>query len=150
MSYMRAPKLHQSTARLCPLLIRISGALRKKTGKIKMIQWAHVYKTEIWINLLNLQDYVTYMYSIVPQKVWVTVPSWMDSLHRPKSVNFTCPRETQSQGMNMEETTLLKQWIQDQNLKEKKWTELKGCIWREQGSQGSFFWSAIFEGQFWS
>lgn len=35
--------------------------------------------------------FVTYMYSMVPQKVWVTVPSWMDSLHRPKSVNFTCP-----------------------------------------------------------
>lgn len=31
------------------------------------------------------------MYSMVPQKVWVTVPSWMDSLHRPKSVSFTCP-----------------------------------------------------------
>ena len=27
MSYMRAPRLHQSTALLCPLLIRISGAL---------------------------------------------------------------------------------------------------------------------------
>ena len=31
------------------------------------------------------------MYSIVPQNVWVTVPSWMDSLHSPKSVNFTWP-----------------------------------------------------------
>lgn len=31
------------------------------------------------------------MYSIVPQKVWVIVPSWMDSLQRPKSVNFTWP-----------------------------------------------------------
>ena len=29
------------------------------------------------------------MYSIVPQKVCVTVPSWMDSLHRPKSVSLT-------------------------------------------------------------
>lgn len=41
------------------------------------------------------------MYSIVPQKVWVTVPSWMDSLHRPKSVNFTCPGRKWSQGNNM-------------------------------------------------
>lgn len=28
MSYIRAPKLHQSTALLCPLLIKISGALK--------------------------------------------------------------------------------------------------------------------------
>lgn len=27
MSYIRAPRLHQSTARLCPLRTRISGAL---------------------------------------------------------------------------------------------------------------------------
>uniref|UniRef100_A0A0E9PFD5 Uncharacterized protein n=1 Tax=Anguilla anguilla TaxID=7936 RepID=A0A0E9PFD5_ANGAN len=27
MSYIRAPKLHQSTARLCPERIRISGAM---------------------------------------------------------------------------------------------------------------------------
>lgn len=47
---------------------------------------------------------MTYMYSIVPQKVWVTVPSWMDSLHRPKSVNFTWPRWNQSK--HMRETTL--------------------------------------------
>lgn len=33
----------------------------------------------------------THMYSMVPQKVWVTVPSWIDSLHNPKSVNFTWP-----------------------------------------------------------
>lgn len=33
----------------------------------------------------------TCMYSMVPQKVWVTVPSWIDSLHSPKSVNFTWP-----------------------------------------------------------
>lgn len=30
MSYIRAPRLHQSTARLCPLLIRISGALQRR------------------------------------------------------------------------------------------------------------------------
>jgi len=29
MSYIRAPRLHQSTARLCPLLIKISGALQQ-------------------------------------------------------------------------------------------------------------------------
>lgn len=38
MSYIRAPKLHQSTARLCPLLIRISGALRKKKGRTTITQ----------------------------------------------------------------------------------------------------------------
>lgn len=31
MSYISAPRLHQSTARLCPLLIRISGALKHVT-----------------------------------------------------------------------------------------------------------------------
>lgn len=33
----------------------------------------------------------TYIYSIVPQKVWVSIPSLMCSLHKPKSVNLTCP-----------------------------------------------------------
>lgn len=32
MSYIRAPRLHQSTARLCPLRTRISGALRGAGG----------------------------------------------------------------------------------------------------------------------
>lgn len=41
----------------------------------------------------NSLFFVAYMYSMVPQKVCVTVPSWMDSLQRPKSVNFTCPTE---------------------------------------------------------
>lgn len=41
---------------------------------------------------------------MVPQKVWVTVPSWMDSLHRPKSVNFTWPGQNQSK--NIREATL--------------------------------------------
>lgn len=39
----------------------------------------------------HTRDETTYMYSIVPQNVCVTVPSWMDSLHSPKSVNFTWP-----------------------------------------------------------
>lgn len=33
----------------------------------------------------------TYMYSIVPQKVCVTLPSWICSLQSPKSVSFTWP-----------------------------------------------------------
>lgn len=33
MSYIRAPRLHQSTARLWPLLVRISGALKKGEDK---------------------------------------------------------------------------------------------------------------------
>lgn len=32
MSYIRAPRLHQSTALLCPLLIKISGALQQREG----------------------------------------------------------------------------------------------------------------------
>lgn len=89
MSYMSAPRLHQSTARLCPLLIRISGALKKKKR-----QRRRRVKPEAWMCwcVCKSSDCLPYMYSIVPQKVWVTVPSWMDSLHRPKSVSFTCPR----------------------------------------------------------
>lgn len=88
MSYMSAPRLHQSTARLCPLLIRISGALKKKRQRRRRV------KPEAWMCwcVCKSSDCLPYMYSIVPQKVWVTVPSWMDSLHRPKSVSFTCPR----------------------------------------------------------
>lgn len=40
MSYIRAPRLHQSTARLCPDLVRISGALvekRTRTERWKML-----------------------------------------------------------------------------------------------------------------
>ncbi|TNN77011.1 hypothetical protein EYF80_012857 [Liparis tanakae] len=44
MSYISAPKLHQSTARLCPLLIRISGALRKEKGITTMQQIHHTGK----------------------------------------------------------------------------------------------------------
>lgn len=36
----------------------------------------------------------THMYSMVPQKVCVTEPSWIDSLQRPKSVSLMCPSET--------------------------------------------------------
>ena len=32
MSYIRAPRLHQSTALLCPLRIKISGALQRHQG----------------------------------------------------------------------------------------------------------------------
>lgn len=86
MSYMSAPRLHQSTARLCPLLMRISGALRKEGHR------SHSSTSAAQINPQGLQDSrLPYMYSMVPQKVWVYVPSWMDSLHRPKSVSFTCP-----------------------------------------------------------
>lgn len=35
-----------------------------------------------------------HMYSMVPQKVCVTEPSWIDSLQRPKSVSLMCPSET--------------------------------------------------------
>lgn len=34
MSYIRAPRLHQSTARLCPLRTRISGALGDAGGAL--------------------------------------------------------------------------------------------------------------------
>lgn len=36
-------------------------------------------------------QYKHYMYSMVPQNVWVTIPSWMCSLQSPKSVNLTWP-----------------------------------------------------------
>lgn len=34
-----------------------------------------------------------YMYSMVPQKVWVTAPSWIDSLQSPKSVSLMWPEK---------------------------------------------------------
>lgn len=87
MSYIRAPRLHQSTARLWPLRTRISGALGAR--------WNHQLGQALpgcppapWA-----QPAAPYMYSMVPQKVWVTTPSWMDSLHSPKSVSLMWPEE---------------------------------------------------------
>lgn len=57
MSYIKAPRLHQSTALPWPERVRISGA----------------------------------MYSMVPQNVHAVIPSWMCSLHKPKSVSLTWP-----------------------------------------------------------
>lgn len=37
-------------------------------------------------------EFILYMYSIVPQNVWVTLSSNIDSLHSPKSVNLTWPK----------------------------------------------------------
>lgn len=51
MSYINAPKLHQSTARLCPLLIKISGALKlKKTNK-------HIHSYFLFNKLKTNSDY---------------------------------------------------------------------------------------------
>ena len=38
MSYMRAPRLHQSTARLWPLRVRISGALEEEEQEEREVQ----------------------------------------------------------------------------------------------------------------
>lgn len=37
MSYIRAPRLHQSTALLCPLRINISGALGQKDRTVQVM-----------------------------------------------------------------------------------------------------------------
>lgn len=82
MSYIRAPRLHQSTARLCPLRTRISGALRACRGDLE--RWGGQDRAPKFPPVLR----PPHMYSMVPQKVWVTAPSWMDSLHNPKSVSL--------------------------------------------------------------
>lgn len=86
MSYIRAPRLHQSTARLCPLRTRISGALGG--ARADLSGWGA--KTDPSPNSPPML-HPPHMYSMVPQKVWVTAPSWMDSLHSPKSVSLMCP-----------------------------------------------------------
>lgn len=62
--------------------------------------WAHItYRwTDVNVSTVSTKEEgaqageeAAYMYSMVPQKVWVTVPSWIDSLHSPKSVSFTWP-----------------------------------------------------------
>lgn len=44
-----------------------------------------------WSEMCAKLECNTHMYSMVPQKVCVTVPSWIDSLQRPKSVSLMCP-----------------------------------------------------------
>lgn len=68
MSYISAPRLHQSTALLCPLLIKISGALKhNQTCYLATDREAKVRGEGLSVR--------AYMYSMVPQKVCVTVPS---------------------------------------------------------------------------
>lgn len=62
MSYIRAPRLHQSTARLWPLRTRISGAL----GAGRNCQSG---QAPLAILPTTGQPGATYMYSMVPQKV---------------------------------------------------------------------------------
>lgn len=87
MSYIRAPRLHQSTARLWPLRTRISGALGARGNHRS--GWAlPASRPNPWS-----QPAAAYMYSMVPQKVWVTASSWIDSLQSPKSVSLMWPEE---------------------------------------------------------
>lgn len=53
MSYIRAPRLHQSTARLCPFLVRISGALihGEKNIRSHFLPWLYLnmgYVIKCW------------------------------------------------------------------------------------------------------
>lgn len=75
-SYIKAPNDHQSTSFPWPLLVKISGAL-----KIVCLSKQNNHQGRL----------IVYIYSIVPQNVCVTMPSWMCSLHKPKSVSLTCP-----------------------------------------------------------
>lgn len=84
----------------------------------------NVCNTEIWFHLQNVDNWVTYMYSMVPQKVWVTVPSWMDSLHRPKSVSFTCPERKQSKNMRLFSKT--NNWSQIRLQRERSQSRTRG------------------------
>lgn len=92
MSYIRAPRLHQSTARLWPLRTRISGALGVRGNHRS--GWALPARhPNPWS-----QPAAAYMYSMVPQKVWVTASSWTDSLQSPKSVSLMWPEEDMGGG----------------------------------------------------
>lgn len=48
MSYIRAPRLHQSTALLCPLLIKISGALQRREGTSLTNELMLMSRQEAW------------------------------------------------------------------------------------------------------
>lgn len=104
-------------------------------GVSNMIQQMHYNEEWVWCT------WVTYMYSIVPQKVWVTVPSWMDSLHRPKSVSFTCPGRKQRQSNNIRETAPLKTKMDFRSHFSEKEFNLgtKGHMWRAHRSMCKFF-----------
>lgn len=54
---------------------------------------------------------------MVPQKVCVTVPSWIDSLQRPKSVSLMCPLNRQN---------VFKP--QDKQSREKEMTQIKHTL----------------------
>lgn len=92
-SYMSAPRLHQSTALLWPDLVRISGALQgnRQTQSEGVKVFVMGYKAEASESVMFRCVCVTHMYSMVPQKVCVTDPSWIDSLQSPKSVSLMCP-----------------------------------------------------------
>ena len=96
MSYMSAPRLHQSTALPWPLRVKISGALREKTmqSDLESPKWPYWGLLEKCMKQEIIYDFLfvpTYIYSIVPQNVWVNLSSNTASLHKPKSVNMTCP-----------------------------------------------------------
>ncbi len=78
MSYINAPKLHQSTAFPWPLLVKISGALKWSVQH-------HRWITSIFPK--NLLKNLFWPKSRVLQKVCVISPSWFDSLHKPKSAS---------------------------------------------------------------
>jgi len=54
-----------------------------------MIQTVAKYQDLLFITAELNRCCITYMYSMVPQNVWVIAPSLTDSLHKPKSVSLT-------------------------------------------------------------
>lgn len=101
-SYMRAPRLHQSTALLWPSLVRISGALVvENKGHNGHTKWKSSSFLSGMCATLEWGWRNTHMYSMVPQKVCVTEPSWIDSLQRPKSVSLMCPTERLKRWFNV-------------------------------------------------
>lgn len=69
-SYIRAPRDHQSTAFPCPLRVKISGALSidDKINYAINVRFGSC-------SAAHVASFPTYMYSIVPQNVCVTIPS---------------------------------------------------------------------------
>lgn len=97
---------------LCSNRFSLSVTTNKNSGKVSrllvMLPLIAVEQVwQVWFNFLELiwkksgkGVRATHMYSMVPQKVCVTEPSWMDSLQRPKSVSLMCPTQDGERGFN--------------------------------------------------
>ena len=91
MSYINAPKDHQSTAFPCPLLVKISGAMYSIVPQ-NLLLWKKSIIIQFWWTFENIRPLSFHVSSKkISTYVCVTDVSSIDSLQSPKSVSFTCP-----------------------------------------------------------